>query len=215
MTNPHLLNWHRTAPVKPRQPLPPNGGAYIPQMAERLERDPNLSDGARRCARVIVGYSHRRDRKGRTAGITITYLANALGRCRRTVQRYLRQLERSGYIKTIIVISQHSRLCTGLVIDLLAPLFPRHHRKKWPEKAMESGVTKAPQNYRQLIKYNIETWDFRCRMGKADAITQKKPIPASDYTQPHITETERAAIETRLRAFRDKFSTALPDFLPV
>lgn len=181
MTNSRLLNWHRTAPEKPRQPLPPNGGAYIPQMAERLERDPNLTDGARRCARIIVGYSYRRERDERTAGITITYLAKAMGRCRRTVQRYLRQLERFGYIETAVTISQHSRLCVGLAIRLLKPLFPRHHAHKWPDKAIKSGMTKAPLNYRPerfTAKIPILDWDIRCRIGMADAICPPlQPLP--------------------------------------
>ena len=69
----------------------------------------------------------------------------ALGKDRRTVQRYLRQLERAGYI-TVEVVHARTRMCAGLFVALLAPLFPRHHRQKWPEKLMEFGcVTKVTE----------------------------------------------------------------------
>jgi hypothetical protein len=31
--------------------------AYVPELSETLERDPNLCDGARRCARVFAAYT--------------------------------------------------------------------------------------------------------------------------------------------------------------
>src|SRR5579859_6822655 len=90
---------HLPAEPKPRFPAPRDTGAYVPEMAARIENDRNLTDGARRCARKLTEYVYRRDRENRAAQITVSYLAKALGRCRRTVQRYLRQLEREGYIE--------------------------------------------------------------------------------------------------------------------
>ena len=100
---------------------------YTPELAETVERDPNLCDGTRRCARVLAGYVYRRDRETRRSQITVTYLAKALARSRRTVQRYLRRLERGGYIRTEVVASQRSRLCVGLVVTVCGLLFPSHH----------------------------------------------------------------------------------------
>src|SRR5262245_18300892 len=78
-------------------------GAYVPQLAERIDDDPNLTDGAKLCARKTAAYIHRRNRAGRSAEITVTFLMKAMRRSRRTVQRYLRQLERAGYIEVTVL----------------------------------------------------------------------------------------------------------------
>ena len=127
---------HLPAEPKPRQPAPRDTGAYVPEMAARIEDDRNLTDGARRCARKITEYVYRRDRENRQAEITVTYLMRALGRSRRTVQRYVRQLERAGYI-SVEVIPAGTRMCAGLIVEPLAPLLPRHHRARWPPKLIE------------------------------------------------------------------------------
>src|SRR5262245_20897994 len=66
---------------RPRSTSPRPSGAYVPELAAMLEDDRNLTDGARRCARKLAEYAYRRDREGRTAEITVTYLAKALGKC--------------------------------------------------------------------------------------------------------------------------------------
>lgn len=167
-----LHQWHRTAPQKPAQPAPDTGG-YIPTLSEKLDRDPNLSDGARRCARLIAAYAYRRNRGG-PAAITVTYLTKATGRCRRTIQRYLRQLERFGYIRAQVVLGQRSRMCAGLLIDLLKPLLPRH---RWPEKAITPEATRMAQNYRLRLKIDVEAWDRRCRDGMFRALCRALPPP--------------------------------------
>jgi len=58
---------------------------------------------ARRCARKLAEYGYRKNRESRTADITVTWLMRALGKSRRTVQRYLRQLERAGYIAVEVI----------------------------------------------------------------------------------------------------------------
>jgi len=182
-----LYSCHRYAEEPARKPLPTDRGTYVPELSERLERDPNLTDGARRCARIIAGYAYRRDRDDRTAAITVSYLAKALCKCRRTVQRYLRQLERNGYLFIAVVIGQRSRLCTGLSIQLLAPLLPRHHHHKWPEKAMKSGATPMSQNYRKKNKTDPiigrEAWAARCGDGVFRALCRTlHPLPVISAT---------------------------------
>ena len=108
-------------PKKPRHPRPRDTGAYVPEMSARVEDDRNLTDGARHCARKVTEYVYRKNREGRQAEITVTYLVKALGRCRRSVQRYLRQLEREGYIEVHVVPSQRTRMCFGLLVRLLTP----------------------------------------------------------------------------------------------
>jgi hypothetical protein len=41
---------------------PKDSGAYAPKLAARLDDDPNLTDGARRCARKLAEYTYRRAR---------------------------------------------------------------------------------------------------------------------------------------------------------
>src|ERR1035441_2136224 len=69
------------AEEKPLRAPPRESGAYVPEMAARLEDDRNLTDGARRCARKLAEYIYRRNREGRAAEITVPYLLRALGAC--------------------------------------------------------------------------------------------------------------------------------------
>ena len=120
---------HLPTEPKLRHAPPRDSGAYVPEMAARIEDDRNLTDGARRCARKLMEYYHRKSRATRSGDITVTWLMRALGKSRRQVQRYLRQLEDAGYI-AVQVIHASTRMCVGLFVELLASLFPRHHRHK-------------------------------------------------------------------------------------
>lgn len=132
---------------------------YMPELAARIDDDPNLTDGARRCARKIAEAAYRQNREGRALAVTVTYLAKALGRCRRTVQRYLRQLEDEGYIAVDVVTSETTRLCIGLVVRLLAPVFARHHKESWPGALGNPGATLPSRNQRKKINRILEAGD--------------------------------------------------------
>lgn len=188
-----LRSCHRHAHAERRRFEPPRDtGAYVPELSARLENDRNLTDGARRCARKIAELTYRSNREGRALEVTVTYLMKALGRCRRSVQRYLRALEEEGYIRADVVKSPRSRMCAGLVITLLAPLFPRHHRKKWPGRVEDPGATRESQNQRfidsikgkrRLISRNA--WAQRCMEGVWRALMKtlppfELPIPLPD-----------------------------------
>lgn len=159
-----------------RWPAAEDTGAYVPEMAARIENDLNVTDGARRCARKIMEETYRRNRAGRTLPVTVSYLERALGRCRRTVQRYLRQLEAHGYLSIDVAIGDRSRLCTGLVIRLLAPLFPRHHRQRWPGRAENPGATAKSQNQRFKVLISREAWAVRCMDGVFRAFMKTNPL---------------------------------------
>src|SRR5208282_2315074 len=88
---------------RPRTAPPKDSDAYIPELAARLDNDPNLTDGARRCARKLAEFTYRNSREARAIDITVTYLMRALGKCRRTVQNYLRLLEREGYVRVDVI----------------------------------------------------------------------------------------------------------------
>lgn len=169
---------------RPRFATPTDSGAYVPEMAARVEDDRNLTDGARRCARKLAEYAYRRDREGRAAEITVTYLMRALGRCRRSIQRYLRLLEREGYIRVDVVHGQRTRMCTGLVVQLLAPLFPRHHVDQWPAKLGIPGATQESQKKRfidstgaGLVRIPVQSWALRCMDGVFRSLMKTLPPP--------------------------------------
>jgi hypothetical protein len=119
---------------KPRHAPPKDTGAYVPAISARLDNDRNLTDGARRCARKIMEETHRHDRKECKLLVNVSYLAKGLGRSRRTIQRYLAILEREGYLRTEVMSGHRSRMCIGLIVHLLAPLFPRHQRGSWAQR---------------------------------------------------------------------------------
>jgi hypothetical protein len=141
-----LKHCHLPAEPKPRHAPPRDTGAYVPEMAARIENDRNLTDGARRCARKVLEYIYRKNRESRESEITVPYIAEALGRCERTVQRYLRLLENEGYIQVYVIPSERTRMCIGLLIRILDPLLPRHRRHKWPEKRGNPAATAMSQN---------------------------------------------------------------------
>ncbi len=169
---------------RPRFAAPTKSDAYVPEMAARLEDDRNLTDGARRCARKLAEYAYRRDREGRALEITVTYLMRALGRCRRTIQRYLRLLEREGYISVDVVHGDRTRMCTGIVVQLLAPLFPRHHADRWPAKLAVPGATPESQKKRfidsrraGLVRIPVQSWALRCMDGVFRSLMKTLPPP--------------------------------------
>ena len=101
-----------------------------------------------------------RNREARAADITVTYLMRALRKSRRTIQRYLRQLERAGYIE-VAVIHSRARMCAGLMIRLLAPLLPRHG---W-QSSMKPDAPRLSQKDRSRYKPELIPrilWAIRC-----------------------------------------------------
>lgn len=168
---------------RPRFDPPRDSGAYVPELAARLEDDRNLTDGARRCARKLAEETFRRNRAGRSLEVTVTYLMRALGKCRRTVQRYLRLLEREGYIGVDVVRGARSRLCTGLIVHLLNPLFARHHAKRWPERVAIPGATAKSlnQSFRGFStgkggRISRKAWALRCMDGVYRSLMKTVPL---------------------------------------
>ena len=179
-----LQTCHRFAVTeRPRKPAPRDSNAYVPELAAQIDNDPNLTDGARRCARKLAELTYRSHRDSRSLPVTVTYLARALGRCRRTVQRYLRQLEGEGYVAVDIVASSRSRMCVGLVVRLLAPLFAVHHRERWPGSRANPGATPKSLNqshkgYFQAegCRISVEHWALRCMNGVFRSLMQTNPL---------------------------------------
>ena len=126
------------------------------RLAARIEDDRNLTDGARRCARKLTEYIYRNNRESRErrnhrhlpdAGARQVAAAPCSATCASS--------KREGYIG-VEVIHARTRMCAGLLVELLAPLFPRHHRQKWPQKLIESDAPRESQNNRLRYKYSRE-----------------------------------------------------------
>lgn len=186
-----LNTCHRYAQTEqPRKATRRASRAYVPELAARIENDPNLTDGARRCARKLAELTYRQNREGRTLPVTVTYLAKALGRCRRTVQRYLRQLEREGYVAVDVVISQRARMCVGLVVQLLAPLLAAHHQHRWPGSLGNPGATSTSLNQSKIYyskakdyyarveshRMGVQQWAMRCMDGVFRSYMKTDPL---------------------------------------
>lgn len=170
---------------RPRQAAPRDNRNYVPELAARIEDDPNLTDGARRCARKLAELTYRQNRAGRALPVTVTYLAKALGRCRRTVQRYLRQLEGEGYVSVDVVASRRSRMCVGLIVRLCVPLLAAHHRLRWPGNLANPGATAESQNKRfrdnlwwECPRMGVGQWALRCMDGVFRSFMATDPLSA-------------------------------------
>lgn len=154
-------------------------GRYMPELSAAIDDDPNLSDGARRCARKLAEYIHRCNRDGRCAEITVSYLVRGLRRCRRTVQRYLRQLEHAGYIR-VDVIAARTRMCVGLAVQMLKPFFPKH--RKQPTRSMNSGATPLSHKHSSRYKTRLISralWAWSCCEGVHRAYMKTlTPLPS-------------------------------------
>jgi hypothetical protein len=158
----------RCRPVERKTaPAPRPSGGYVPELADALDRDARLSDGARRCARVLAAQTYRKHRDARALSVTVTWLAQAMGRGRRTIQRYLRQLEAAEYIEVDVIPSERTRMCVGLLVTLLKSAIPRH---SWPEKAIKSGAPLLAQINRPdrfIRPIPRAEWAERCWNGMA------------------------------------------------
>jgi hypothetical protein len=186
-----LQTCHRPAhrPAKPEYRH--ESGAYVPQFSARLLNDPNLSDGARRCAAKLLEIAYRKDREGRTFQGTVLYLAKCLRRSERAVQNYLAQLRAGGYIRHEVIRSERARMCIGIFVTLLRPIFPSHHAADWPvhaKSAGKSGVNLYSQNYTPFInkkhfahRLSVEEWAVRCMDGVFRSFMKTIPVSHGSF----------------------------------
>ncbi len=176
-----LQTCHRPALRPALKPYNERSEAFVPQCSARLINDPGLSDGARRCALKIIELVYRRHREDRQILCTVNYLAKCLGRSQRTVQYYLAQLRSRGYIRHDVIASERARMCVGIVITLLKPIFPKH---EWPVQAKpskKSGVQRFSQRYTPNIerkrfqeRVSVEDWAWRCMEGVYRALLSSR-----------------------------------------
>lgn len=173
-----------------KEPSLSGAGGFVPETSTAILHDTNLTDGSKLLALKLMEETYRRNRTGRWLNITVTYLMNALNRSRRTIQNYLRILEHFGYIDASVILGETSKMCVGLKIRLLEPLFAKHHREKWPEKRTNPDVQIDSQKYYSLYKKMEEgatlpvlAWALKCMDGVYRSLRREiaplSPLPDS------------------------------------
>jgi hypothetical protein len=178
--NRSLQTSHRysMAGLKDRYPKP-NTKAYTPEMSAIVDEDRNLNANADKAARFLMRQAYQKARNTRTLRITVSYIAKALNRSTRTIQRYLGSLVEEGYIKVEIIRSSITGMVACLEIKLLSPLFPEHHKQKWPQRRINPDATFLSDKQSQLIynrKEDRNSWAIRCMNGVFRQFMKTKPI---------------------------------------
>ncbi len=160
---------------KPKYEEPPEANEYIPQVNMKIIKDRNLTDSARRIALFILRHAYQDNRAGRFIGMTVTFMMKGLSISRRTVQRSLTLLESRGYFRCEVAHGDETRMCVGLIVHLLKPLFPKHHEEKWPEKRGNPDASLLTHKQNLFInrikntKHRVFriTWAIKCMNGVA------------------------------------------------
>lgn len=168
---------------EPRHEEPVDRGDYTPQVNMKLIHDCNLTDSSRRIALFVMRHVYQHRRRERLIGMTVSFIMQGLALSRRTVQRSLTLLETRGYLRCDVVKGDKTKMCIGLAIGLLSPLFPKHHEDKWPERRRNSEASNATHNKfriynsidnpRNLVVRRI--WAMKCMAGVARAAQRMNP----------------------------------------
>jgi len=160
---------------QPRYAEPVETDEYVPETNMKLINDRNLTDSARRIALFVLRHTYQDNRAGRFIGMTVSFIANGLSVSRRTVQRSLTLLETRGYFRCEVAKGEETRMCIGLIIHLMTPLFPAHRKESWPEKRRNAGASTLSNKqthffntiYKAKVKVSRLTWALRCMNGVA------------------------------------------------
>ena len=181
-----LQTCHRYSMTERPRYEKPNTGAYTPEMSVKVQRDKNLYRNAVFAALFLMEKAYRQARDTRTLRITVSYIAKGIDRSVSTVRRYLRSLEEEGYIRIDIVRHVATGMVACLEITLLKSMFPRHHKKQWPqrlEKPDRSFLTDKESLLVYIGKESRKEWALKCMNGvweafmKTSPLLDKKPIP--------------------------------------
>jgi hypothetical protein len=177
-----LRTCHRPALRPEKEGYQEEGNAFVPQFSARLLNDTRLTDGARRLAAKLMEITYRRDRTRRALECTVSYLARALNRSERTIQNYLRDLRECGYVRHEVITSSRARMCIGILITLLAPVFPKHHQRSWPTRSGIAGVKRDSDKYHQersnrryLRQVDVDKWALWCMDGVFQSLMKTVP----------------------------------------
>lgn len=178
---------------------------FVPQVSMRIVNDRNLTDSARRLALFIMRQAYQDSRAERCIGMTVSFVMGGLAISRRTVQRCLTLLEKLGYLQCEVATAGETKMCIGLVVRLLEPLFPKHHKKSWPANRINPGASRVSQ--KQSIYKNTSkeicnapnrvlrlSWALKCMAGAARAAHREAQVTETSWPEirPDTTQTSRS-----------------------
>ena len=177
---------------QPRFAEPIETDEYVPEINMKLVLDRNISDNGRRIALFVLRHAYQDNRSGRFIAMTVSFIAKGLSISRRTVQRSLTLLETRGYFRCEVAKGDTTRMCIGLVIHLMKPLFPAHRKESWPEKRRNSGAPGLSNKqiqffnsvYKAKLKMSRLTWAMHCMNGVArKAFQHVLPSASPDHSR--------------------------------
>ena len=134
------------------------------------------------CAQARRRSIYRQNREGRFTEITVTYLMNGAAPLAAHDPALPAPAGTRGLYRHEVVRGARSRLCTGLLIALRAPLFARHHKAGWPCKLRNPGASKESQNNRTLDsrgkgeRLSVRQWSLLCMDGVFRAFMKTDPL---------------------------------------
>ena len=143
----------------------------------------------------IMRHAYQDSRAERCIGMTVSFIMKGLAISRRTVQRCLTLLEKLGYLRCEVATAGETKMCIGLVVRLLEPLFPKHHKKSWPASRTNPGASRVSQ--KQSIYKNTSkeicnaanrvlrlSWALKCMAGVSRA--QHKVVQVMESSSQEI-----------------------------
>jgi len=131
---------HNKAPAPHRhlRGAPRASKQFAKPMATQAARDDRLTPQSKALLQVIVARTGR----GRVTDTTKTTLGRIMNRCPRSIQRYVRELVKFGYIRTQTIKSRRTRFYVGLRIWIMNSVLPfwaqqngNYDPEKWPSWA--------------------------------------------------------------------------------
>jgi len=169
--------WRYRSQSKAPYSMPKTQG-YTPEISERVDKDRNLNSSARDTLRFIVRDAYRKARDTRILRITVSFIAHGRAMSTRAIQYHLRVLQKAGYIGAHILKNSVTGMIEGLEIELLEPIFPEHHREKWPQSIRKSGAQFISEKKRSLlyITESIQEWASRCMLGVYRSYLRTTPL---------------------------------------
>jgi hypothetical protein len=141
-------------------PAPPESRQYGADYSTEAARDSRLTMGAKALLQII------RARCGRTMQTAFTKgtMANLIGRSTRTVQRYIAELERFGYIKTEIRRGWGG-LHSGLIVMISEKVRPFYARHEALAVWMIEQTAESSRQIAAVTRNTVKTFGFLGRTG--------------------------------------------------
>ena len=142
---------NRPAPVESKQ--------FAKAMATQAARDDRLTPQSKSLLQIIVARTGR----GRSTDTTKTTLAKIMSRCPRSIQRYIQELIKFGYIRTQTIKSRRTGFYVGMRIWIMNSVLPffaggsdKYEAKEWEDVTNigrnREETEKSPTNNKNRLR---------------------------------------------------------------